>query len=255
MEPSIPLNTQPPAPKPNKKVLWAVFGPLLGIFLLFAGMFSYYFVVERFGDSQTREELAKAFSEQLSLVPGAARTQRAQPGVPLEKVIRSHNPQFGNASAEVTIVAFIDFECPFCRAAFSDFEQIRDQFGPAVRIVFKHFPIASIHPRATNASLAAQCAHDQGAFWEYYRALFEEQRLDDGSLVGYARALGMNSEAFEQCLGRQLHAGNITQDLQDGIDVGVRGTPTYILNDELVLGVTTFETWNAKIIEHLQSVN
>jgi len=232
-----------------------VFFVAVGLFVLaafaFLALFSYYLWVERYGDPAKRTQLNERFQEQLSLLPGA-NTGRSTVDIDITKQIHPHNPMFGNADASVTIIAFIDFECPYCRAAYNDFEQIRDQYGPAVNIVFKHFPVSQIHPHAAQAALAAQCAHEQNAFWEYYRLLFEKQQLSDDALLSYAHRLNLNEETFSSCLATNKYINEINQDLQDGINAGVRGTPTYLLNNQRIEGVTKLESWQNLIVEELQ---
>lgn len=220
----------------------------------FMALFSYYLYIERYGDSETRERLSETFTEQLSVLSGTKENNSDIIQRPIGSIIQAHNPIFGNAQANITLVVFIDFECPFCRSAFPSFENIRDQYGPAVRIVFKHFPISSIHPRATNAALAAQCAHEQDAFWDYYRLLFEEKQLSDAALVQYAAQLSLNTEKFAGCVASEKYMPHINQDLQDGIAVGVRGTPTYALNQRRLEGVVEPDDWNTAIIELLQTL-
>lgn len=237
---------------PKKGILLGIVG-LFGLGILFFFMLTgYYAWTLRFGDEEQIAALNDTLGgRRFSARPGAG-AQTSKIDVPIDTIVRAQNPTYGNTDAKVTLVAFIDFECPFCRQAFPSFEQIREEFGPAVRIVFKHFPIDAVHPHANQASLAAQCAHAQGDFWNYYRILFLQQRLATVQLHQYANDIGLNTSAFETCLNSGAHQKVIQQDIQDGIAVGVRGTPTYALNQQLVEGVTDTEAWRQLIIEELQ---
>lgn len=220
--------------------------------LTFLGLIGYYTYVVKFGTSEQITSLKQQFSaSQISTLPGSTIPKSQIVHDSVVSFIRPHNPTFGNENAAVTLVAFVDFECPFCRGAYKEFEQIRDEFGPAVQIVFKHFPISHIHPRATKAGIAAQCAHNEGKFWEYYKLLFEKQKLDDTSLLSYARELGLPA-TFDVCINNNKIQQLVDQDTQDGLRAGVRGTPTYLLNQTRVEGVTSLNTWRALIIDALQ---
>ena len=81
------------------------------------------------------------------------------------------SPQRGPADAWVTIVEFADFQCPFCAREAPVLEDALAPYGADVRLVFKHFPLASIHPYAQHAALAAECAGEQGMFWQMHDLL------------------------------------------------------------------------------------
>lgn len=217
----------------------------------FAAMFSYFLWVEKYGDADTKAKYLNTFASNFTSAPGASGNSRSHIDVDVNQYIYPHSPQFGDPDASVTMIVFIDFECPFCRQAYPSFEQVRETYGPAVNIVFKHFPIEQFHPRAGNAARAAQCAHQQGAFWPYYQALFDTQRLDDAALLAHANTIGINTTLFSGCMVDSQTDAQIAQDLQDGINLGVRGTPTYIINNQKLEGVTPTEQWNDIIIEAL----
>ncbi len=187
MDHPVPVVPQPPTKPWYTKggiiILLAVLGFSAIGFLFFSAYLGYYLWVGKYGDATQQINLAKQFTEQFSLSP-ELRGVEARPTVeqPAASLIRPHNPTIGNPNAPITIVAFIDFECPFCQRAYPTFARIIDTYAPATNIVFKHFPVESIHPRAQQASMAAQCAHEQGKFWEYYNLLFTKKTLDDASL-------------------------------------------------------------------------
>ena len=174
------------------------------------------------------------------------------------------DPIFGNPDAPITIVEFSDFQCPFC-ARFhiqtlpSIFEEYIDQ--GKVKLVFRDFPLSSIHPNALPASMAAQCANDQNKFREMHDMLFEKQsewsRLsaDSASSVfsKYAAAIHLDQVEFDSCLTSAKYTAEIQNDLNDGREYGVTGTPGFFIgNDQLgyvsLKGAQPFESFK-KIID------
>ena len=223
-----------------------------GGFLVTTGYYTY---VQVFGDQDEQTALAERFDAQFTSAQSGRSIRGSLTDIDIDpqSIISEHAPKFGAEDPQVTIIAFIDFECPFCRQAYPAFQEIRKHYSPAVQVVFKHFPISSIHPHAEEASLAAQCASDQDMFWEYYELLFTEGKLDSTSLRRYASILGLDERSFFACLSSKRHEAYINEDLADGYEVGVRGTPTYIMNGQKIEGVIDAATWNSLIVSELQA--
>lgn len=217
-------------------------------FVGFAVLTGYYFFKIQSGDgAEIAEQFIGGFSRDASL----AGSGKQVTDVAVRATIRKHSPAIGPEKAPITVVAFIDFECPFCQRSHPIFSKVTDEFGSAVRVVFKHFPLSTIHPRSTPATIAAGCAHTQGKFWPYYNHLFETNQLSDDSLSSAAKAVGLNEATFERCSAAQLPVLNINQDLQDGVALGVQGTPTYFVNGKKLEGVLTEEQWRTIFLSEL----
>jgi protein-disulfide isomerase len=169
-----------------------------------------------------------------------------------EQYIHAANPTTGGENAPVQIIMFIDFECPYCQRSYPIVKELTQRYGDVIELIFKHFPLESIHPDALPAARGASCADDQGAFWPYYDVLFTSRQLDEASLLSHADTLGLDIQTFSTCLNSQKHEQEIEQDLLDGIDIGVRGTPTYVVNGIKIEGVLSKEIWDAVILEQLQ---
>ena len=132
--------------------------------------------------------------------------------------------------AEVTIVEFSDFECPFCREAHPALARVVRQFEGRVRLVFKNYPLP-MHEHATAAAIAAVAAHKQGKFWEMHDLLFENQdALERSDLEDYADELGLDLERFRADLDDEETAAAVQRDRDLGREVGVRGTPSIFIN-------------------------
>ena len=149
-------------------------------------------------------------------------------------------PFYGGANATVTIVEFSDFQCPFCIRAFSEMKKVEDAYGNNIKFVFKHFPLRAAHPFAQKAAEASECAADQGKFFEYHDLLYAGGNLDTASLKQYAALLGLDTEQFDACLDGGLKAAVIEKDLQEGLSIGVDGTPTFYINNKRYVGYLTF---------------
>ena len=213
--------------------------------ILFLGLTGYYLWQLKFGDA---ESLTKQFTPVGDFLPPAERPIPSDP----TKLIRAHNPTQGGTDAPITIISFIDFECPFCRQEYTIFKKVLEKYGGAVNFVFKHTPITATHPEALGAHLAAACAHEQNQFWPYYDLLFEKQKLDRASLLDYTVKLGINNKQFTDCFETEKYLTEIEADLKDAQAIGLRGTPTHLVNGLKIEGVSSETQWNKMILDVLQ---
>jgi predicted DsbA family dithiol-disulfide isomerase len=143
-------------------------------------------------------------------------------------------PGFGDATATVNVVAFSDFECPFCARAAVTARQLRDRYPSGVRFVFRHFPLP-FHPNAPLAARAVAAAHKQGKFWEYHDRLFDDQKaLARADLLQHAKDLSLDMTAFEAALDDPAVKQLVDADIALGERARVRGTPTLFVNGRKV---------------------
>ena len=158
-------------------------------------------------------------------------------------------PYFGPEDAPVTIVEFIDYECPFCgRHARETIPQLRQEYEDAIKYVIFNFPISRLHPFAHQAGEAAECAHDQGKFWEYPDLLFQNQQaLDLESLKLYAENIGLDTTDFSTCLDSDAKAQRVIDDVQAAQSYGVRATPTFFINGRRLVGALPFSSFEMLI--------
>lgn len=163
----------------------------------------------------------------------------------------SHSPRVGSATAAVQVVVFSDFECPYCRRAAPALRHLADVFPDEVSLVWRHFPLG-IHPSAPRAAEAAQCAADQGLFWEFHDALFSQAGpLADVSWVTLAGTLGLESDLFEACLQSRRHQPEVAVDVAAGEALGVGGTPTTFVNGIALVGALPFDTYERAVRSEL----
>ena len=146
----------------------------------------------------------------------------------------SEDPTKGPVTAPVTIVAFEDFECPFCFQAQPFIKKLIAKYGDTVRFIYKDFPLRVIHPHAQETAEAAQCAFEQGKFWEFHDELFAHQdRFAEAYYRTVAKDVGMNLSQFNECYRTGKYRQRIADDVELGKALGVQGTPTFFINGEL----------------------
>ncbi len=163
----------------------------------------------------------------------------------------AEDPVRGRDDAPIELVEFSDFDCPYCRRATETVDRLMEQFAGQIRFVYKDYPLPS-HPDAFKAAEAGNCAHEQGRFWELHDTMFASQgSLGVEELKGYAADLGLDTDAFDECLDSGRHAAAVNRDVRIGMSYGVSSTPTLFLNGRAVLGAAPYETFVEIIREEL----
>lgn len=148
----------------------------------------------------------------------------------------------GPASAPVTLIEYSDFQCPACAGTEPLVRLLKEGYGDRIRIVYRHFPLTSIHDKAQITAEAAEAAGAQGKFWEMHDLLFERQGewahlpVDQMPqvLAGYAKELGLNVDRFTRDLQAHTFQAKVTGQYQDATAMGLPGTPSFILNGRFV---------------------
>ena len=152
----------------------------------------------------------------------------------------------------MTIVEFSDFQCPFCKQVVPTLAQITQKYGDQVRLVFRQFPLSSIHPFAEKAAEAALCANEQGKFWEMHDAMFGDQsKLEVSALKVTAGNLGVDKAKFDECLDSGRFAQRIKDDETAGSLVGVSGTPAIFINGRSFSGAQPYDALASAIDEEI----
>jgi protein-disulfide isomerase len=170
----------------------------------------------------------------------AANVAAAPPPAPVARevkvTLRPDDPILGRRDAKVTVVEFSDFQCPYCSRAVPAVRDVEKEFKDDVRVVWKHLPLP-FHPQAMSAALAAEAARRQGKFWQMHDALFAtQQSLSEGAFVKAARELGLDVERFERSMRDPATRQRVEEDGKAAAAAGVTGTPTFVVNGEVVLG-------------------
>jgi len=137
----------------------------------------------------------------------------------------------GPSSALIELVEYGDFECPHCGRAAISVAQLQAELGDQMRFIFRHFPLAKMHPHARKAAQAAEAAGAQGQFWEMHDLLFKNARaLAIPDLLSYANELRLDIARFESELTGDVYSARVQEDVASGVRSGVNGTPTFFIN-------------------------
>ena len=167
----------------------------------------------------------------------------------------------GNVDAPITIVEYSDLECPFCKRFHSTVQQALVEYGDQVRWTYKHFPLDQIHSKARKEAEAAECAGELGGnekFWAYVDKVFEitpsNNGLDLALLPQIAKEIGLDQAAFESCLNSGKYAEKVERQYQEGLRLGVNGTPGSFVNGTPVRGALPYENLKAIIDAEIQKL-
>jgi protein-disulfide isomerase len=156
----------------------------------------------------------------------------------------------GSANAKVTLIEYSDFECPYCARHKETIDQVLKDYGDKVRVVFRQFPLTSIHPDAEKAAEASECAAEQGKFWEMYEKIFAANDAGTMSVDKWkeeAKNLKLDTSKFNDCLDSGKYASKVGQEAAGGEAAGVQGTPATFVNGELVSGAIPYDQLKQKI--------
>ncbi len=216
----------------------------------------------------TGEELKEILSEIKTVPTPQPAQQPTQPSAPqIFTVSFDDEPVKGNPDAPVTVVEFSDFQCPFCSRFFEQtLPLIEENYIDTgkIKFVYKDLPLDNLHPNARSAHIAAECADEEGKFWEYHDVLFQKQavwqRLAssdlDITLSQFAVDLGMQAASFESCMESQDIADEVNQDTLEAARYGTTGTPTFFIGTEKdgfikMVGAQPFASFQRVIDEQL----
>lgn len=168
------------------------------------------------------------------------------------------DPFIGPSDAAITIVEFSDYQCPFCKRFREDtLDPLLAEYKGQLRFVYRDFPLSTLHPRAQIAAEAADCAQEQGKFWEMHDTLFAQQadwaRAADvfQRFEQYATDLNLEVEPFLNCLKTGKYTPEVQQDLREGQRYGVNGTPAFFVNGQAISGAVPLQFFE-QIIDQQQ---
>lgn len=169
-----------------------------------------------------------------------------------EVAVPADAPSQGPKDAKVTIVEFLDYQCPFCHRAQQNVDEVLRQYQGRVRFVHRDYVLGK--PRSLPAARAARCAGAQGKFWEYHRGLLlNAGDMSDADLLGRATALGLDGPKFTTCAAATEFDADINSATEAGGDLGVSGTPTFFINGRRLVGARPVQDFKEIIDAELRA--
>jgi len=256
---------------PNKKSVSTGMMVALIAVVAIAAFFAGTYFSNLDSDTITKSDLEDAISKLESKITAQQESSQQAPSQPSQplKISLDDDPIRGDPNAPISIVEFSDFQCPFCaRFHVQTLPLLLEEYIDTgkVNLVYRDFPIQSIHPNALPAAVAAECANEQGKYWEYHDTLFEKQnswnRLDSNTVIStfsqYATDVGLEQQQFDSCLGSGKYLEEVQGDLRDGRDYDITGTPGFFIgNDEIgfvkINGAQPFESFQRIIDAQLDT--
>jgi protein-disulfide isomerase len=190
------------------------------------------------------------FVQQMSISQALSQVEQSDD---LVDVSVDDDPWLGTDDADLVIIEFADFSCPYCQDLSDIVRRLAVGYGDRVQFVYRDFPVSEIHPNAQMAAEAAECADEQGKFWEYHDKLYQNQGdFDLQSLRGYAAQIGIDAVDFSACINSGRMRSEVQNDYADGVMAGVVGTPTFFFNGLKVSGAIPEDIFEQIIIGFLQ---
>lgn len=158
-------------------------------------------------------------------------------------------PGIGPENAEIVIVEFSDYQCPYCRSFHEEtYQQLLDAYPGKIRFVYRNLPLPpSLHPDAMSAAIAALCAGDQDAYWDYHDKLFGGDSFGEDAYIQYAKEINLNVEEFSACLSSGKHDEFIQKDVAFSSKLGVQSTPTFFVNGLAIVGAQPLSSFTQLI--------
>ncbi|WP_420153207.1 DsbA family protein [Siphonobacter sp.] len=151
----------------------------------------------------------------------------------LKPSVSSQDHAIGKADANLVIVEYGDYQCPYCGAAYPVLKELMREFGDQIKFVFRNFPLSEIHPFARPAALVAEAAALQGKFWEMHDAIYENQSsLSTDFLFELAEKLGLDQTKLQHDLKQDSLEDRVDADFESGMHSGVNGTPSFFVNGQ-----------------------
>ena len=178
-----------------------------------------------------------------------------------KKIAFDEEPTIGNQFAKITVFEFSDFECHYCSKSQADSNALREKYGKKIFWVFKDFPLQEIHEDAFQAHISANCVLEvqPEKYWSHFKTLFDNYKsLQKDNLVSFIQDNGIDEKRWKACmkdpeLQKQI-ISEIQEDLKEGKKMGIKGTPTFIINGKLIVGARGFDFFDSIIEKELKAV-
>jgi len=221
-------------------ITFLVVGIAIGVFGLDAGQDK---VNVTINEDQLREVLVSVLEDTTLNLGGGTTSDRF--------ALVDDDPYIGTEDAPIVIVEFSDFFCTFCKRHFDQtFTPILENYGEHIRYVYRDY--AQLTPESQPAAIAAQCANEQGAFWDFHNEFFNNQQsLGRDFYIATAEQFGLNVDDYTACLDDNRYLEEVQIDLLDGQLEGVRGTPGFFVNGQFLSGAQPYQLFERLIQKEL----
>jgi len=172
------------------------------------------------------------------------------PAAPVPAVTKDDHVK-GKDNAKVTLIEYSDFQCPYCVRHEETLKAVVEKYPNDVRIIYRHFPLSSLHPLAQKAAEASECASAQGKFWEMHEKIFALTDSAGGLTIdgmkAAAKDLKLDEGKFNTCLDKGEMASKVSKMYQDGMAAGVSGTPAVFINGQIIEGAVPLEQFESMV--------
>lgn len=257
MSPKPPVSPNSPQEKHRVRpsINWKIPLLILGFLLLFGIGLGTGYIFWGIPLSQKQAELDNV-KTQLETLKGSLpeSTEEAGGTGEIKQVTRydieeDGDPSIGPVDAPITIIEFSDYQCPYCQRWHDEvWTKLLETFPDQIRLVYRDFPLYSIHAEAGPAAAAANCAGEQDAYWQFHDLLFGGGlELGQETYLKYAGDLGLNLTAFETCLTDNRYEVEVTADSEYALGLGIQSTPTFFINGIALVGAQPFEVFQEVI--------
>ena len=227
---------------------WAT--PIVGVLMLVLGLLAGYYVRSlTLNQAQSEASVNSGSPVAIPTADNSAAQQKL-----METVLAKTRHFKGDPDAPVTIIEFADFQCPYCGRFFAETKpQIDEQYMQSGKVRFGYFDFAFLGQESNWAAEAAECASDQNKFWEYHDTLYSSQSgenqgaFNKNNLKKFAEELGLDTSAFNECLDSGKYTQLIKEESSAASSIGVRSTPTFLINGQPLVGAQPFEVFQQTI--------
>ena len=227
---------------------WAT--PIVGILMLILGLLAGYYVRPLIlNQAQSEASVNSGLPVAIPTADNSAAQQKL-----METILAKTRHFKGDPNAPVTIIEFADFQCPYCGRFFAQTEpQIENAYIQSGKVRFGYFDFAFLGQESNWAAEAAECAADQNKFWEYHGMLYSSQSGENrgaftkDNLKQFAEELGLDTSAFNECFDSGKYTQLIQDDSNTASSIGVRSTPTFLINGQPLIGAQPFEAFQPVI--------
>jgi protein-disulfide isomerase len=207
--------------------------------------------IKTFLGTQKANERQKAFVQELRAQHDVEVFLKAPPIARAEIPIGTAYTR-GPADAPITLVEYGDFHCPFCKRVQPTITEVLAKYNGSIRMVYKDFPIDSLHPQARAAAEAARCAGEQGKFWEFHDRIYAgDPDATAPTMQKYAQEVGLDAARFEACRSTRKYQSQVQADILEGTKLGVSGTPGFYINGRFLSGAQPIDAFSKIIDEEL----